>query len=440
MRGRQAPLLIACLLLGTLGGAPARGSMSSSATGDEGAVRFKNFATGFSGGEPTVAVTEDGAILTVALTSTIRSTDSGREWVEVHVPPSGETTLDPYIHIDEETQRIWSSQLLGACQMLSVSDDGGASWLDVPTQCPSGDHQKLGSGPWADDLPHAYPRAVYTCVNKVGDTACSVSPDGGLTWPPPTTVFLGYDPTASNGVNGVAGLCGGLEGDPVSGPEGNIYLPREYCGRPYLGVSKDNGLTWSTHHVAAPAEAGPIAWGGNNPAVSADSKGNIYYAWTGMDWRHYVARSTDEGVTWSKPWEVMPQVRSSTFPYVIAGKKGAVATAFVGTRDTKKGPDLAPKKTKWYLFVAYSFDATAKSPHWKTIQVTDHPVQIGCIGRHGVSCGNGNLLDFIDMGFDPEGRLNISYADGCIDKCVKAEDSNSSLVTIARQTRGPSFR
>ena len=412
---------------------------SAGSSAVSGALGFDVHATGYEGGEPTLAILKDGTFLSIALQSTIRSTDGGKTWDEVHVPPSGGITLDPYIHADEKTGRVLSSQLLGACQMLSISDDGGKSWQDVPTACPSGDHQKIGSGPWHDPTAKPYPRSFYTCINHVGDTACQMSLDGGLTWLPPVVVFPGVDPTQDQGIGGIAGFCGGLEGDPVSGPDGTIYLPREYCGRPYVGVSTDDGVTWSRHAVAPGAQTRPIAYGGNNPSVTVDKAGTVYYAWTGADWQHRVAYSTDKGETWSKPIVVSPK-GSTTFPSIIAGDKGAVATAWIGTEDSGAGPDDADREARWYLYVSYSLDADSKRAEWKTVRVSNDVAQIGCIGRHGPNCGNGNLLDFIDTAFTPQGHLAVVYADGCIRKCDRSAESRSSMVTVAIQKRGPRFR
>lgn len=402
-------------------------------------MSFAVRSTGFDGGEPTLTVAKNGSILVQAFEKTVRSSDGGRTWKEVHVPVSGSTSFDPYIHGDAKTGRILSSQLLIACQMLSVSDDAGKTWTDVPTACPSGDHQKIGSGPWANSLGKPYPRAFYTCKNDVGDTACAMSLDGGLTWLPPVVVFPGIDPQADDGIGGVTGFCGGLEGDPVSGPDGTIYVPREYCGRPFVGVSTDDGVTWSRHWAARPARALPIAFGANNPSVAVDKAGTVYYAWTGDDWRHYVSYSKNKGKTWSKPIALSHKKGSTTFPTIIAGKKNRVATAYVGTPDSPKGPDEVPKKARWYLYISHSFNAGSPKARWTTRRASKDVVQIGCIGRHAPGCPHGNLLDFIDSAWTKQGRLAVVYADGCAKRCNKYDESTGNLVKVALQRGGRRF-
>lgn len=401
---------------------------------------FATYETGFVGGEPTVGVLKDGSIVAQAYHKVVRSSDRGRTWKLLHEAP--EASLDPYIHVDEATGRIFTSQLLGACQSIYISDDNGAAWTPRPTQCGTGDHQKLGSGPWHEDTSHLYPRNVYSCFNHVSDTACATSLDGANTWLPPVVVFPGVDPTATDGVGGIATFCGGLSGDPVSGPDGTIYLPREYCGRPFVAVSTDDGLTWERRQVAAPSQARPIAFGANNPAVSVAADGTVFYAWTGGDYAHYLSRSRDRGVTWSKPWRLSPPgVGSTTFPVVIAGRAGAVATGFIGTVGSAgKNPQDVAKSSRWHLYLATTMNGNATAPTWTTQRVTKDPVMPGCVGRHAAtSCSNSALLDFNDIALDRSGRIVMSYGDACPKGCREPKAAPDATVGIVVQTGGPSF-
>ncbi|HLF24550.1 MAG TPA: hypothetical protein VI565_11560, partial [Burkholderiales bacterium] len=52
-------------------------------------------------------------------------------------------TLDPYVHVDPVTGRVFMVDLQGlACSSLSYSDDRGESWITVPLACglPPGAH------------------------------------------------------------------------------------------------------------------------------------------------------------------------------------------------------------------------------------------------------------------------------------------------------------
>lgn len=433
-RGAVAAALSSALVAPAVGG-------TAAAAPDRGAVRFATYETKYRGGEPTVGVLKNGSLVLQAFTSVLRSGDGGRTWAEVK--RVGDTTMDPYIHVDAVTGRILSSQLLVGCQLISMSDDGGETWTDLPTQCGTVDHQKLGSGPWRNPADKPYPRNVYTCMNHAADTACAISLDGGVTWGPPIPAFPGVDPTAPQGAGGVPGFCGGLLGDPVSAPDGTLYLPREYCGRPFLGVSTDDGLTWSRHHVSAPAQARPIAFGANNPSVAVAADGTVFYAWTGEDYAHYVARSRDRGRTWTKPWRLNPPgVGSTTFPVIVAGRSGAVATAFIATRGRSGiGPDAVDKDARWHLYVSITRNGNASRPTWSTQRVTRDPVMPGCIGRHGFApCDNSSMLDFNDIALDRSGRVVVSYSDGCPRGCPSSTPPRQSVSAVAVQVSGPPLR
>jgi hypothetical protein len=66
-------------------------------------------------------------------------------------------------------------------------------------------------------------------------------------------------------------------------------------------------------------------------------------------------------------------------------------------------------------------------------------VQRGSICTAGTTCGqNRNLLDFMDVTVDPQGRVLVGYADGCTGACATGGAQNyDALATIARQTGGP---
>lgn len=64
-----------------------------------------------------------------------------------------------------------------------------------------------------------------------------------------------------------------------------------------------------------------------------------------------------------------------------------------------------------------SFDADAEGPTFLSHQVTpaEDPVQVGCVwlgGGTGGRMGCRNLLDFIDMTHNPDGRWYIAITDG----------------------------
>ncbi|MFD8503948.1 hypothetical protein ACFV2L_14640 [Streptomyces sp. NPDC059687] len=76
---------------------------------------------------------------------------------------------------------------------------------------------------------------------------------------------------------------------------------------------------------------------------------------------------------------------------------------------------------------------------WVTVDATPtDPVQKGSICTGGTTCGNDrNLLDFIDVTTDSQGRVLVAYADGCTGTCASGGAQNyDALASIARQSSG----
>ena len=83
------------------------------------------------------------------------------------------------------------------------------------------------------------------------------------------------------------------------------------------------------------------------------------------------------------------------------------------------------------------------------MRVSPDPVQIGSICLNSGDCrdiggSNRNLLDFNDLHIDREGRVYVSFADGCIDSCASdanstAEDSRSKRGSVYYLGNGPSL-
>ena len=76
---------------------------------------------------------------------------------------------------------------------------------------------------------------------------------------------------------------------------------------------------------------------------------------------------------------------------------------------------------------------------WVTTNATPNDaVQKGSICTGGTTCGNDrNLLDFIDLTIDKQGRVEVGYADGCTGACASGGAQNfDALATIARQSSG----
>ena len=409
------------------------------------------YDTGFSAAEPTIGFTADGTMFYAAANldseptpnsiEIIRSKDGGRTW-ETANPMVGPqkthpVTLDPYIYVDEAeaADRVFSIDLTVACSNLSYSDDGGDTWTTNPMACgvPINDHQTLFSGPPASSLTVGYPNVVYYCFNDVASSSCTKSLDGGLTFAP-----AGTPPYEGAGDGG---FCGGLNGHGTVGPDGTVYLPREYCGKPMLAISHDEGATWTQVDVSGGKLEHPD---GPDPSVKTDSEGNIYYVWIAEDRLPYLAISTDGGEKWGKPMMIgAPGVKEANLPTIDVGAKGKVAITYMGSTNSQGKPwndSTKLLKTTWNGYITMSKNVLSKNPVFYSGAVNDtrDPIQRGRCGPG--RCGR--VFDFIDINISPDGEPFAAFVDACIAECAKPKGASpkGDLGIVGGLVGGPRLR
>jgi hypothetical protein len=389
------------------------------------------FRVGLAAGEPTVGASNEGNVYFVALpgaaTKVLKSGDEGQSWEDISPTlPTGQNThrisLDPYIYMDdaEGVDRLFTIDLTVACSYMSFSDDEGASWITNPLACgrPVNDHQTLFSGPPKSSLTVNYPNALYYCWNDVASSSCSKSIDGGLTFRP--TGFPAYPGVDATGGGG---FCGGLHGHGHVDQQGNVYLPREYCGQPWLAISNDEGTTWTNVQIAKNGAEG------SDPSVAVDRKGNIYYMWVARDRLPYLSISKDHGKSWSKPMMVgAPGVTEANLPSldVGLGGTGKVAMVYYGSENSrfpKCKRDCTDKdyaKTTWNGYMAVTSNALDKNPifYSTTVNEKSDPLK-------RKTCGPGRcdtvVYDFIDVVIAPDGQVWSAFVDACTITCSGPE-------------------
>ena len=468
------------------------------APGLEGAMTMALHKLGKSGGEPNIGATADGTLFATAGSLTMRSRDHGATWEEVFnltafwgplydpepIPNSWPVPVcenlpvspplvgcpqpdqvrgltrssDPMLWVDVDTDRVFTDHMTGLyCSKLFYSDDHGANWIPSPVDCgvPVNDHQKVATARWGPDADPpvdnaVYPNVVYYCYNKLVSTNCAVSLNGGLSFQydrPVTVAFADHE-----GQPQAMAACGGINGHPAPHPDGTMFVPMALgCPGPVVGVTQDNGLTWSVR-------VGPTDHGANeiDPDITVTPDGTAYMLYRGSDNLQYLVRSPDKFLTWDGPWRVTPVGLDSTvFAGITSQEDGRIAMAYLGTRDTHNNateprdatdPSQAGNETRWHLWTGFSHDADAEEPHFRAIQVTpeEEPVQIGCVWLSGGGNPCRNMLDFIDMTSDAEGRPAVVFTDGCAAECdgnatATNLQSRSRAVTVAVLETGPSL-
>jgi hypothetical protein len=399
--------------------------------------------------EPTLGVDPKGNVYMVAFGggATVRgSFDQGATWKQVNPallpvnnPVSNQpvnnppNSNDPYVYVDKVTGRIYQSDLQAlVCSWLIWSDDMGNTWTTNPAGCglPPGvhDHQSLAAGKsrgtpstWAN-------RILYYCVNRVGDSSCSTSLNGGLTFGPLIPVLPGLDVEAGR-------PCGGLTGHVKTDNVGRAFLGKNQCGVPSVGVSEDDGKTWTIYKISR-----ALGVRGHDVEIAADDKDNLYAFWISDGGMPVLSMSKDHGKTWTAPINVVaPGVTATTFGAITAGAEGKIAFTYMGTTIengyAKKPPcvsrgvgptapppdctahDAAWANATWNSYIGVITNALDERPMILTTTANDpmHPVAIHeCGGR----CDG--MGDFMDIQMDPSGRPWAALVDVCNEKCEAA--------------------
>jgi hypothetical protein len=390
---------------------------------------------------------------------------------------------DPILFTDHDTGRTFVSQLEGltpAGSTTDITDDDGDNFTPSEgSSLPSDiDHQTFGGGIFhaggAGPIT-AYPNAVYYASQSVSDARAAQSLDGGQTFGPAFPMYT---------INDCAGLHGHIK---VSPKDGTVYVPNVGCGgavpfhetgaKQAVIVSEDNGITWnirpipdSTTHGNGSADNAII--GTRDPSVSIDADGTVYFVYqaedrlTGIangtdmagDTHPKVAVSRDRGLHWDPSIDVGATVingnpiKNATFVAATAGSSGRAAVAFFGTetggynwscgegddcslseQGVSTGINARPLFTGiWYLYISTTFDG---GKTWTTQNVTaGDPIQRGGICG-GSTCRN--LLDFMDLQIDKEGRILVAGEDGCVAGCVNGPpNSFTAKGFITRQSGG----
>ena len=423
----------------------------------------KLYRLGINAGEPTLGLTKNNDIFYTAIqTNTrveiMRSQNEGKKW-EIVSPKIGTRnaqllTLDPYVWVDPWTDRVFTIDLTVACAYMSYSDDHGKSWITNPLACgrPVNDHQTLFSGPAVSSPTVGYENIVYYCWNDVGSSSCTKSLDGGLTFTSTgEPAFVGGQ--VDGGDQGGPRSCGGLHGHGHVGYDGTVYLPRGFCGQPYVAISHDEGATWDRVQVSN------IGIEGHEASISTDKKGNAYYTWVAPNRLPYLAVSRNGGKTWGKPMMIAPPgLTEANLPSLDAAAPGKIAIAYMGSENSPykpskeeddggectavntcgNGPDY--DKTTWNGYMTISADALDKDPVFYTSTVNDKrdPLKRGTCGPG--RCGTA-IYDFIDIVIGPQGDAWAAWVDACTSICgTKSGGSDMGAeAVVGRLVGGPSL-
>jgi hypothetical protein len=284
--------------------------------------------------EPSIAINEKNPKVILAgsiLNSVHRSEDGGETWTTTQLSSPFGVYGDPvchsdaagnfyYAHLSDPDGKGWASPKLLDRIVIEKSTDGGKSFVSSHTEVAhpkDQDKHWLASNPVTGQLYCTWTEFDLYESKKETDHSrimFSTSTDAGDSWSKPLAISelegdcLDDDMTTEGAV-------------PTVGPDGQVYVAWAYNSKIYFDRSMDQGKTWLKRDITVGEQVG--GWSISIPGVgrcngmpvtecdqsNGKYRGTIYVNWADQrngtnDTDIWVARSTDQGNTWSAPVRV----------------------------------------------------------------------------------------------------------------------------------------
>jgi hypothetical protein len=340
------------------------------------------------------------ADLAVVSINVLKSTDHGQTFPQRAITgyESDRQWLATY---GEDTVYLGYHDITLEQELVYKSTDGGATFTQItPVQVDATSLRRDAAG---------YTRSQADCLENTFSGPVAVDQKD-------ETIYIVYG--CSNVTSNLTGRT------PPYGPANRIFV----------GVSRDGGLTFTNHevlHFNAGANAANLF-----PSMTLDNAGNAYVVVAKADREGgpsdvLMTTSTNHGETWSAPVQVSSGTGTRMFPWIAAGNPGRVDVVWAGTA-TDTSDDVATPAV-WHIEMAQSLNALSASPTFTESRVSDHPIHLGQVCTAGILCslgGDRTLLDFIEVGIDPDGRANVAWTENA---------GGVRHLGFSRQTSGPSL-
>lgn len=315
---------------------------------------------------------------------------------------------------------IYTSSLTLANITSATSMDGGVTFVPVPVSDPVPVNDRQWNAAYGASTLYL----SWRSLNTGNQLFCARSDDGGLSFGAPIPV---YDDVVGAALATQLGNMAtdqrpGASPPLTAGPDGqgNVYhgwiltTQDATAGHKiYVSVSRDFGLTWTSHLVYASPPATTLdhifSW------LAVDAAGNVYTTWSN-DQDVYMSASTDIKTsttpTWSLPVRVSngAMTKTCSLPMLEAGTAGRIVFGFYGSSASGSQPPQSDG-AQWHYFQVRSNNALDATPLFEQVQVSDHVMHTGRLCEDGLNCDCcRELLECQELAIDPrDGSSLLSY-------------------------------
>ena len=353
---------------------------------------------GTKGNEPLITKGPDGTLYISALQHLYRSTDAGVTWVELPGPiysSSLNLASDSSISVDPGNRLYFTFDYpYAGTTAVCTSDDRGDTWSCNPAVVPGGTDRMWTLAPTTT--------TAYEVTNEgLYETAFLKSTDRGVTWTPTSIASGLLEPQSgpllqkpgSSDILQVIKVWGTLPDDV---PELKLYVYHPDTTGSIISDVRPTGLPLPLALPSAALTRDGQLWIATEEANPAGGRQVV------------LARSNDEGVTWTKLAPIPGTTDgTSIFSWVAAGGPHHVGVIFYRTADNGDPGTLTT--AEWSLVWAESFNADSPTPIWRG-GVIEPKIHIGplCIAA---DCMGTNRFagDFISAIIDSTERAHLTW-------------------------------
>ncbi|HID74285.1 MAG TPA: PKD domain-containing protein, partial [Thermoplasmata archaeon] len=341
------------------------------------------------------------------------------EWCDKDMATGTGRSGDSYTAVSKNGV-IYYTDLYLSTASVDFSMDGGEMWIQNPLASvyPVVDRQWLMIGP-----DRSGGQMLYFSFNQLASGLVMVKSRmiGGaaIDWQP------------CNGGLPITSDVGSRDNFAVDQENGNIYHANYQSDGIYCYVSRD--LADSFEAVKVHDETVHAKVQNTFIQIDVDNAGNVYMMWSSRE-HVMLGISTDEGASWTIR-QVTESNGTRVLPWIAAGDEGRIAMAWYETNDMGNPNNL--DDSIWDFVVAISVNALDEDPLYELITL-DPGAHVGSVRTSGLDGDDGktpdrDLGDYIGIDIDEFGRAIVVWGrDG--DDGVNARQLP---VMFARVDEGP---